>query len=169
MAKKVIATKHLLAKADSAPLMTHSDSTGAALAPSAGTAPALAASAAATHGPVQRVVVSMSVNFVVTTTDGLRQVNFGLEKDTQGTDVEWQIHFKLLERSQKTDPFDIIVSLDVDVKTSLIPQAETMAHGKPTPEQAAHIVGPLADDSKLVATKDLPKHTFDEEVQQTLG
>src|SRR5689334_11017183 len=90
------------------------------------------APAPATPGPVQRVVVSMSVNFVLNTTDGLRQVTFGLEKDTRGSDVEWQIHFKLLERASRTDPFDTIVTLDVDVKTSLIPQAEAMAHTKPT-------------------------------------
>lgn len=120
-------------------------------------------------GPVQRVVVSMSVNFVVNTTDGLRQVTFGLEKDTTGTNIEWQIHFKLLERAKRTDSFDLIVQLDVDVKTSLIPQAEAMAHSKPSADQAAHIVGPLADDAKLVQSGDLPKPVFDDEAQHTMG
>src|SRR5215471_544710 len=131
---------------------------GAAVAPAAPKSPPAPTTAApATPGPVQRVVVSMSVNFVLNTTDGLRQVTFGLEKDTKGTDIEWQIHFKLLERAKKTDTFDTIVTLDVDVKTSLIPQAEAMAHNKPTADQAAHIVGPLADDAKLVNSGDLPK------------
>lgn len=111
----------------------------------------------------------MSVNFVLNTTDGLRQVTFGLEKDTKGTDIEWQIHFKLLERARKTDPFDTIVQLDVDVDTSLVPQAEAMAHSKPTADQAAHIVGPLADDAKLVQSGDLDKPVFDDEAQQALG
>jgi len=140
-----------------------------AAAPTAANPGVAPPSPTAIPGPVQRVVVSMSVNFVLTTTDGLRQVNFGLEKDTKGTDIEWQIHFKLLERAKKTDNFDTIVQLDVDVKTSLIPQAEAMAHTKPTADQAAHIVGPLADDSKLVTSGDLPKPVFDDEAQQALG
>jgi hypothetical protein len=171
MPKKSAAAPQSSPRTAAAPVITSSG--GAAPAPARiqpdRADPAAATPASLIRGPVRRVVVSMSVNFVVTTTDGLRQVAFGLEKNTKGTDIEWQIHFTLLERSRKTDSFDTIVSLDVQVDTSLAPQAEAMAHNKPTPDQAAHILGPLADDSKLVQTGDLPKAAFDEEAQQALG
>src|SRR5258707_12201374 len=88
----------------------------------------------------KRVVVALAVNFELNTTNGLRRVIFGLEKNTTGTDIEWQIHFTLFERTKRTDPFgDAIVKLDVDVHTSLAANAEVLAHSKPTPEQAAEI------------------------------
>src|ERR1051325_6249990 len=91
----------------------------------------------------KRVVVSLAVNFELNTTNGLRRVIFGLEKDTKGTDVEWQIHFSLFERAKRTDDFgNPIVKVDVDVKTSLAAAAEALAHSKPSPEQAGEIVGP---------------------------
>ena len=59
---------------------------------------------------------------------------FGLAKNTTGTDIQWQIHFTLFERTKRTDLFgDPIVKLDVDVHTSLAANAEALAHSKPTP------------------------------------
>src|SRR5437870_3777036 len=91
----------------------------------------------------KRVIVSLAVNFELNTTNGLRRVIFGLEKDTKGTDIEWQIHFSLFERAKRTDAFgDAIVKVDVDVHTSLNAAAEQLAQSKPTPEQAGEIIGP---------------------------
>src|SRR6266496_104474 len=99
----------------------------------------------------KRVIVSLAVNFELNTTNGLRRVIFGLEKDTKGTDVEWQIHFSLFERAKRTDDFgDAIVKVDVDVHSSLADNAEALAQSKPTPEQAGEIVGPVSEDAKAL-------------------
>jgi hypothetical protein len=118
----------------------------------------------------KRIVTAISVDFELNTTDGLRRVVFGLEKKPSGTDIEWQIHFKLFERDSRTAEFgDPIVKLDVTVDTALAPAAETLAHSKPTPEQSAEIVGPVADDAKAVKSGDLSKTEFDESAQSVIG
>jgi len=118
----------------------------------------------------KRVVVSLAVNFELNTVNGLRRVVFGLEKDTKGDDIEWQIHFTLFERAKRTDDFgDPIVKLDVDVHTSLFVNAEALAHSKPTPEQAAEIVGPVSEDAKSLKANQISKSEFDESAQSVLG
>jgi len=118
----------------------------------------------------KRVIVSLAVNFELNTTNGLRRVIFGLEKDTKGTDVEWQIHFSLFERAARTDDFgDPIVKVDVDVHSSLAPNAEALAQSKPTPEQAAEIVGPVSEDAKALNAEEISKSEFDESAQSVLG
>jgi hypothetical protein len=118
----------------------------------------------------KRVVVSLAVNFELNTTNGLRRVVFGLEKDTKGSDVQWQIHFTLFERAKRTDPFgDPVVKLDVNVDTTLAVNAEAMAHSKPTPEQAAEIIGPVSEDAKAAKADPSTKPDFDESAQTVLG
>jgi hypothetical protein len=118
----------------------------------------------------KRVVVALAVNFELNTTNGLRRVIFGLAKNTTGTDIQWQIHFTLFERSKRTDLFgDPIVKLDVDVHTSLSSNAEALAHSKPTPEQAAEIVGPVSEDAKALKANQITKPEFDESAQTVLG
>jgi hypothetical protein len=118
----------------------------------------------------KRVIVSLAVNFELNTTNGLRRVVFGLEKDTKGTDIEWQIHFSLFERAKRTDAFgDPIVKVDVDVHTSLNGAAEQLAQSKPTPEQAGEIIGPVAEDAKALKAKEINKPEFDESAQSVLG
>jgi len=118
----------------------------------------------------KRTVVSLAINFELNTTNGLRRVIFGLEKDTKGNQVEWQIHFSLFERAKRTDDFGpAIVKVDVDVKTELHPNAEALAHSKPTPEQAGEVVGPVAEDAKALKAKQITKPEFDESAQNVLG
>lgn len=118
----------------------------------------------------KRVVVSLAVNFELNTTNGLRRVIFGLEKDTQGGQVEWQIHFSLFERAKRTDDFGPpIVKVDVDVKTELQANADALAHSKPSPEQAAEIVGPVSEDAKALKKNEISKPEFDESAQTVLG
>lgn len=91
-------------------------------------------------------------------------------EDTQGTNIEWQIHFTLFERAKRTDPFgDPIVKLDVDVRTSLAASAEAMAQSHPTPEQAAEIVGPVAEDAKAVKKQEITTPEFYESAQSVLA
>jgi hypothetical protein len=118
----------------------------------------------------KRTIVSIAVNFELNTTDGLRRVIFGLEKDTKGTEVEWQIHFSLFERAKRTDDFgDPIVKVDVDVKTSLSAGAEALAQSKPSPEQAGEIIGPVSEDAKAFKTREISRTEFGESAQSILG
>ena len=46
--------------------------------------------------------IALKVNFTLNTLDGLRQISFGLEKDTDGVTVDWTITFVLFERTDPT-------------------------------------------------------------------
>lgn len=119
----------------------------------------------------KRVIVAFKVNFELNTTNGLRRVIFGLEKKpgTATGVTHWEIHFTLFERAKRTDPFgDAIVKLDVEVDTELSTQAELMAQNKPTPEQSAEIVGPVAEDAKALKANELSKEEFDQSAQGVL-
>jgi len=118
----------------------------------------------------KRIVIGIKVHFVLNTTDGLRRVVFGLEKDTQGTEIKWTINFQLFEREQKTDDFgDAIVDVDVEVDTNLNDQADTTAHSQSlTPAQAAHAVGTAADDAKAAKAGDIQQSDANETIQDTL-
>jgi hypothetical protein len=109
--------------------------------------------------PAASLPIALKVNFTLTTPDGLRQIGFGLEKDTDGTKVDWTITFVLYERTDATKPFgDPLVSLTVFVATTLQANAETAAHDGLTPAQTAHATGPAADAAKAVqaGTMSLP-------------
>jgi hypothetical protein len=47
--------------------------------------------------------------------------------------------------------------------------AEALAHSKPTPEQAAEIVGPVSEDAKALKANQITKPEFDESAQTVLG
>jgi len=50
----------------------------------------------------------------------LRQIVFGLEKDTKGDEIDGKINFQLYERAKKADDYgDALVSLDVEVDSKL--------------------------------------------------
>jgi hypothetical protein len=100
-------------------------------------------------GAPTRVVVGIKVKFELNAKNGLRRVVFGLEKDTDGDDVQWKIEFELYERLKKSEPYDDpLVSLDCELDTKLNAKAEKAAHDGLTSTQAAHALGPAADDAK---------------------
>lgn len=119
----------------------------------------------------QRVVIGIKVHFVLNTLDGLRRVIFGLEKDTQGTEIKWIINFQLFERQNKTVDFgDAIVDVDVEVDTDLHDKAEATAHQNSlTPPQSAHAVGPAADDAKAAQAGDIDQSDANDTIQDTLN
>ena len=121
--------------------------------------------------PAKRVVIGIKVHFVLNTTDGLRRVIFGLEKNTQGTEIKWTINFQLFERANKTDDFgDAIVDVDVEVDTDLNDKAETTAHqASLTPPQSAHAVGPAANDAKAAQAGTIDKSDAEDTIQDTLN
>ena len=119
----------------------------------------------------QRIVIGIKVHFILNTLDGLRRVVFGLEKDTQGTEIKWTIKFQLFERQNKTDDFgDAIVDVDVEVDTDLNNKADATAHSHSlTPGQSAHAVGPAADDAKAAQAGDIDQSDANDTIQDTLN
>jgi hypothetical protein len=113
-------------------------------------------------------IIKIKVHFELNTPNGLRRVNFDLEKNTQGELVTWKIHFQLFERQKKTDPFgDAIVTLDVEVVRELHAKAEKASKGL-TPGQSAHAIGPAADDAKAATVGEIEPEEARETVQNTL-
>ena len=113
--------------------------------------------------------IALKVSFTLNTPDGLREITFGLEKDTDGTKVNWTITFVLYERTDKTKAFgDPIVSLNVFVASTLHTNAETAAHNGLTPTQTAHATGPAADAAKAVQAGTMPLPVGNTIIQNTL-
>ena len=120
-------------------------------------------------GEPKRVIVGIKVKFELNSKNGLRRVIFGLEKDTQGEDIIWKINFELYERVKKSDPYgDALVDLDVELDTKLNKKAEDAAHNGLTPGQAAHALGPAADDAKAAKKGEIDQDEADDTVQATL-
>ena len=113
----------------------------------------------------KREIVGIKVKFELNARNGLRRVIFGLEKTTDGDKVHWMINFELYEREKKSEAYgDALVDLEVEVDTKLNAKAEKVAQQGLTPTQAAHALGPAADDAKE-AEEDDAKET----VQATLN
>jgi len=102
--------------------------------------------------------IALKVNFTLITPDKLREINFGLEKDSDGVKVNWTLTFTLYERTDITKDFtesDKVVSLNVFLATTVHAKAEKAAKGL-TPAQAAHVTGPAADAAKAVHEGSMP-------------
>jgi hypothetical protein len=113
--------------------------------------------------------IALKVSFTLNTPDGLREISFGLEKDTDGTKVNWTITFVLYERTDTTKSFgDPIVSLNVFVASTLHANAETAAHNGLTPVQTAHATGPAADAAKQVQAGAMPLPAGNKIIQNSL-
>lgn len=113
-------------------------------------------------------VIKIKVHFQLNTPNGLRRVIFGLEKDTQGDVVSWTINFQLFERSKKSEPFgDPIADLDVEVDKALNNKAEKASKGL-TANQAAHALGPAADDAKAAEDGEIDEEDAQQTIQKTL-
>jgi hypothetical protein len=121
-------------------------------------------------GEPKRVIVGIKVKFELNSKNGLRRVIFGLEKDTQGEDILWKINFELFERDRKSDPYgDALINLDVEVDAKLNKKAENTAHNGLTPGQAAHALGPAAEDAKAAAKGEFDREEASDTVQATLS
>ncbi len=117
----------------------------------------------------KRTIVGIKVKFELNSKNGLRRVIFGLEKDTQGDDVLWKINFQLFERDKKSDPYgDALIDLDVVVDARLNKKAEDTAHNGLSPAQAAHALGPAADDARAAAAGEIDQEEASDTVQAIL-
>jgi hypothetical protein len=112
--------------------------------------------------------IAVKVSFELNTPDGLRRVQFGLEKDFIGGDIIWRINFQLWERTDRTQAYvDPIVSLQVQVNPNLNACAEQATKGL-TPAQTAHATGPAADAALAAQNKELPVQVANSQIQGTL-
>jgi hypothetical protein len=147
--------------------------TGPAATPATGTPGGAAAAAAPATIPTAGTMpaalpVAVKVSFTLNTPDHLRQISFGLEKDTDGVKVNWTITFTLFERTDKDQEFgDPLVSLNVFVAAALHANAEKAAHGL-TPAQAAHVTGPAADAAKGVHEGTIPLAVGNKVIQNSV-
>jgi hypothetical protein len=101
-----------------------------------------------TAAPVQSVVdhkiVSISVDLGVTTPDGLRHIDFGLEKDTGDDDsVTWTINFAFQTRASTRDDFTDEVTLKIVIKTKDFEKAQATATQGLSEAQVDHLNGPV--------------------------
>lgn len=101
-----------------------------------------------TSAPVQSIVdhkiVSISVDLGVTTPDGTRHIDFGLEKDTADDgSVTWTINFAFRTRATTNDAFTDEVTLKIVVKTRDFDQAQATATEGFSDSQVAHLNGPV--------------------------
>jgi len=157
------------------PFSSHSSGTShrsmsaaAGSGPSTGTSGAVSGFDTPTAGAGSTIAIHVS--FELDSTDGLRKVTFGLEKDVKGTDDIWFIHFQLQEKQSASDrDFTNVVTLDVLVdEQALHPAAHAAAENGLTPSQAAHALGPAADAAKGTTTGDVDTDTAGETIKGTL-
>jgi hypothetical protein len=117
----------------------------------------------------KRTIVGIKIKFELNSKNGLRRVIFGLEKNSQGDEILWKINFALFERDKKSDAYgDALVDMAVEVDTQLNKRAEDTAQKGLTPGQAAHALGPAAEDAKASAAGEIDHEEASETVQATL-
>lgn len=122
-----------------------------------------------TSGTSPSLPVVIKVSFTLTTPDHLRQISFGLEKDSDGVTVNWTLTFVLFERSDPGQDFgDPLVSLTIFVARALHDKAEAASKGL-TPPQTAHATGPAADAAKKVHEGTMPLPVGNKIIQDTLN
>lgn len=110
-------------------------------------------------------VLGVKIRFVLVTKNGLRQVIFELEKTTEGNKDHWKILFELYEREKKTDPFELVVRLVVEVDIKLNPKAQLIFDNeRMSAKQTAYAIGPGAQKAK-----DANKPKAKKAVQDTLN
>ncbi len=123
------------------------------------------------NGSAKRVVVATKVKFEINARSRLRRVIFGLEKDTNGDQINWKIQFQLWERDKNTDPYDDQhpnLDVEIEVDTVLYNKAQSMSDHGMTTGQAAHALGPAAEDQKAAAAGEIDQAEADDTTQATL-
>jgi hypothetical protein len=123
-----------------------------------------------TLAPIQSIVdhkiVSISVDLGVTTPDGLRHIDFGLDKDN-GDDgsVTWTINFAFQTRAIARDAFTDEVTLQIVVKTKDFEKAEATATKGLSDPQVEHLNGPVT----AICQQHAAGNASDAQVSQVAG
>jgi hypothetical protein len=123
-----------------------------------------------TSAPIQSIVdhkiVSISVDLGVTTPDGLRHIDFGLEKDTGDDDsITWTINFAFQTRATTSDAFTDEVTLKIVVKTRDFERAQATATGGLSDPQVDHLNGPVT----AICQQHTAGNASDAQVSQVAG
>jgi hypothetical protein len=114
-------------------------------------------------------VLGIKVRFTLTSKNGLRRVVVGLEKSSEGANVQWVVDFQLFERQKKSEEFgDAFIQVQVELETALNKKAELAAQNGLTPGQAAHALGPAADDLKAAKAGEIDEQEAKETIAATL-
>jgi hypothetical protein len=114
-------------------------------------------------------VIGIKVRFTLTSKNGLRRVVVGLEKDSEGEEVHWLMDFQLFERQKKSEEFgDAFIELQAGLDTTLNKKAEAVAQHGLTAGQAAHALGPAADDLKAAESGEIDVEEARETIAATL-
>jgi len=115
---------------------------------------------------VDHEIVAISVDLGVTTPDGLRHIDFGLEKDTADDDsVTWIINFAFQTRDTTDDDFTDEVTLKITVKTEDFDKAQATATEGLSDPQVTHLNGPVTAISQQRALG----NATDDEVSRIAG
>ena len=129
-----------------------------------------------TPAPVRRVrrgsgqVIDTKLRVEINAKSDLRRVIFGLEKHVTGGKVQWKIQFELMERKSAAVAYGSpLVKLDLELVKELESAAEKITKAqKLTTNQAAHAIGPAADDAKSAKTGEITQEEANETVQDTV-
>jgi hypothetical protein len=118
----------------------------------------------------KKELIKIHVKFTVLTPDQLKQIVFGLDKDTaaDGT-VSWKITFSLATRASKSEK-DFTKVIDAEVAADLkdVPLAEETATKGLNKPQSDHLALNVTTTAERVAEGKLKRATLDRSVKATL-
>jgi hypothetical protein len=118
------------------------------------------------HSIIDHKIVSISVDLGVTTPDGLRHIEFGLQKDTGDDDsVTWTINFAFQTRDNTSDTFTHEVTLKIVVKTRDFEKAQATATQGLSDAQVDHLNGPVT----AICQQHTAGNATDAQVSQVAG
>jgi len=113
-------------------------------------------------------LVKIHVQFTILTPDQLKQISFGLNKDTGDGTVTWKITFSLSTREKKTDEFTKVIDAAVDADLKDAPLAEETANKGLNKPQSDHLTLNVATTAERVKSGKLKQATLDRAVKATL-
>jgi hypothetical protein len=118
------------------------------------------------HSIIDHKIVSISVDLGVTTPDGLRHIEFGLQKDTGDDDfITWTINFAFQTRDTTSDDFTDEVTLKIVVKTKDFEKAQATATQGLSDSQVDHLNGPVT----AICQQHTAGNATDAQVSQVAG
>jgi hypothetical protein len=114
-------------------------------------------------------LVKIHVQFTILPPDQLKQIVFGLNKDTVGDVVSWKITFALSTREKKTDALVKIIEAEVDADLKDAPIAEETADKGVNKPQSDHLTLNVATAAERLKAGKIKQATFDRTLKGTLS
>ena len=116
----------------------------------------------------QKQLLSLSVQFTIMTPDQLKEIKFGLIKNTEADVVSWQITFSLSTRAEKTEPLVKLVDVTVDADIKHYELAEDTANKGPNKPQTDHLTLNAATAGERFSEGKIKEASFKRTVKATL-